>query len=272
MGKLIWMSDIHLNFIGAGRGVPMNDLLAFYTKLKESEGDSILITGDIAESHNVVPTLIQMQQMTNKPIYFVLGNHDFYGSSVADVRKSVQNIGKDIHWIPGNSGTELSASTILVGVDAWGDCRNGDYENSRITMSDWIYIKELHKGYRTGQAELKAAIQKLADTDARALNRSVTKAVKRGYKKVIIATHVPPFAEACLYAGRKSTPDGLCFWSSQILGTSIEPIAKANPDVQFDWYCGHTHSGVTLNVLNNLVVNVAQADYYDPQIAGIIEF
>lgn len=271
MGKIIWMSDIHLNFVGAGRGVPMNDLLAFYTELKEADGDALLITGDIAESHNVVPTLQQMSEHVGKPIYFVLGNHDFYGSSVRAVRESVQNIGPDVHYIPA-APIKLSSEAILIGVDSWGDCRNGDYKNSRITMSDWLYIEELNAGYRVGMAELKKAIQKLADADARQLARNVKAAVKSGYKHIIIATHVPPFANACFNAGRKSTDAGLCFWSSQILGTKIKPIAEKHSDVKFTWYCGHTHSGVTLNVLKNLVVHVAGAEYYCPQIAGEIEY
>ena len=306
MGKLIWCSDIHLNFVGGGKSVCAEALTEFYTALRETEGDAVLITGDIAESHNIVDTLKQMEQTVGKPIYFVLGNHDFYGSSVAAVRKSVKNIGADIHYIPAKA-IELSASTTLIGVDAWGDCRNGDYERSRITMSDWLYIKDLNQGYIHGMQPLKEAIQKLADADARALARQIRAALKvqtgckncqetghmghcaglgkyvvctecngtgkiKRYNNIIIATHVPPFKEACMYAGRKSTSDGLCFWSSQILGTTIKPIVQKHPDVNFTWLCGHTHSGVKFQAGVNLVVKVAQAEYYYPEMAEVIEY
>jgi predicted phosphohydrolase len=270
--KLIWCSDIHLNFIGGGKRLPEGELMDFYNSLKQAEGEAVLITGDIAEGHNVVDTLQEMSEAVGKSIYFVLGNHDFYGSSVEDVHNSVKNLGKNIKWIPKDAGTPLSDSTILLGVDGWGDCRNGDYENCKITMSDWLYIKELNRGYRQGMAELKKEIQFLADRDAKKLDKRVRAAIKKGFTNIILATHVPPFANACYNAGRKSTPDGLCFWSSQILGTSILPLVKASPEVSFTWLCGHTHSGVTLHVTPNLTVKVAQADYYYPTIEEELEY
>ena len=173
--------------------------------------------------------------------------------------------------MPKSWGVKLSKSTALVGVDGWGDGRNGDYENSRLTMSDWIYIAELNKGYLRGSDELLKALQRVADKDAQKLCKSVLKALEdTRTRRVIIATHVPPFEEACLYAGTKSTPSGLCFFSSQILGTSLLPIIENNPNIDFLWLCGHTHSKVTVHKQNNLVVKVAPSEYYHPQITEVI--
>ncbi len=260
MGTIIWLSDIHLNFLNA------EQRLKFYAAIPKC--DHIVISGDIAESHNVLTFIADMEMATGVPVHFVLGNHDFYGSSIKDVRAAA----KKLNWIPRNMGTPLSDDTILVGVDGWGDCRNGDYEHSRLTMSDWLYISELNTAYLKGSVKLKAALQKIADGDARKLAKRVTTALASGFKRIIIVSHVPPYAESCLYAGRKSTPDGLCFFSSQILGTTIGPIAKANPDIDFLWLCGHTHSKVKLNVLKNLIIQVAGSDYYYPTVAEEIEY
>lgn len=254
---LIWVSDIHLNFINKEARKD------FYKTL---EGDAIVISGDIGESHNIVSLIQEVESETGLPVYFVLGNHDYYGSSVKEVQKEVKKLG----WIPYTGGIELSRDTIMVGVDGWGDCRNGDYENSRLTMSDWLYIEDLRKGYGQSPEKLKEAIQALSDEDARRLKRKVNKAVKDGYKKVIIVTHVPPFEEACAYAGRKSTPSGLPFFSSKILGDSILPIANKNPEVDFLWLCGHTHSRVIYKPCDNMTVKVAKAEYYFPRVEEVI--
>ena len=261
--KLLWLSDIHLNFLRK-----FDDRQHFYTDVASWDADIIVITGDIAESHNVVQFVTEMELLTGKPVYFVLGNHDFYGSSIKKTRDSV----KHLNYLRRNTGTPISSTTILIGVDGWGDCRNGDYENSRLTMSDWLYIEELNVAYLKGTKQLKQALQKTADTDARLLAKRVTMAIKNGFKRIIIATHVPPFENACLYSGRKSTSDGLCFFSSKILGEKIKPIAESNPNIDFLWLCGHTHSKVVLHVRENLEVRVAGSEYYYPTVAGVIDY
>ena len=264
MGKLLWMSDIHLNFV--------RDASFFNAEVKNSVDQygisHVLVTGDIAESHNVIPYITDMECAIGIPVHFVLGNHDFYGSSIKKTRESVMHL----NYLRRNTGTPISSTTILIGVDGWGDCRNGDYENSRLVMSDWLYIDELRIAHGKGSAKLKTALQKIADTDARLLACRVKKAITDGFKRIIIATHVPPYEGACLYAGRKSTPDGLCFFSSRILGECIEPIAKAHTDIDFLWLCGHTHSKVVLHVRENLEVRVAGSEYYYPTVAGVIDY
>lgn len=259
--KLIWTSDVHLNFLHNQAEYRKE----FYDKLKDAEGDSILITGDIAESSNVVQYIEEMQAAVGKPVYFVLGNHDFYGSSVLAVKQSVKHLG----YLPKNMGTPLSDDTILMGVDGWGDTRNGDYENSHLTMSDWLHIDDLRKEYGKGMSALKVQLMKLADADARKLERRVLAAIKKGYKRIIIATHVPPFEEVCLNAGKKSTPSGLPFFSSRCLGEVILPIAKKHPNIDILWLSGHTHSRARHKPCNNLLSKVAKANYFYPQIEEI---
>jgi predicted phosphohydrolase len=259
--KLIWCSDVHLNFLDK------NSRQEFYEGIKAANGDVVVISGDIAESHNVVSMIKEMETYTNKPVYFVLGNHDFYGSNVSTVKRSVRSLG----WLGGKAYVPLSCSTALLGVDGWGDCRLGNFGGSRLTMSDWLYIEDLRKGYGQGRDELKAAIQKLADADARKLRRNVLAAIKDGYNHIVIVTHVPPFEQACLYAGRKSTEDGLPFFASKCLGDAILPIAKKYSDIDFLWLSGHTHSRVTFHPIANMVCKVADAQYYRPKIELVLQ-
>lgn len=271
--KLIWTSDVHLNFLYE-QTYKRNE---FYQQLKDAEGDAILITGDIAESHNIEKYLEEMNRIVRKQIYFVAGNHDYYGSSIRTMRARLKKIGY-AHYLPKSSYVKLNKHTALVGQDGWGDCRNGDYEGSqrgfrdRFIMSDWIHIKELNKAYHKSSDDLLITLQRIADKDAERITKSVLHCLRdKNVTRIIIATHVPPFEEACLYAGRKSTPFGLPFFSSQILGVAILPIVEANPNIDFLWFSGHTHSSVTVEKRPNLIVLVAQSEYYRPQIADIIE-
>lgn len=269
--KLIWCSDIHLNFLGR------DDKELFYQDLKDADGDNILITGDIAESPNIAPILAAMHDYTGKKIYFVAGNHDYYEGSIVKDRARFKKF-KFAHYLPKRSYVKLDKHTALVGQDGWGDCRNGDYEESqkglnKFTMADWLYIKELNKAYLKYDADvLKLALQKIADKDAERMCRSVTRALMdKNIKRVIIASHVPPLEEACLHAGRKSSPYGLCFFSSKIFELVIIPIVEKHPEVDFLWLSGHTHSSVTVEKRPNLTVRVAKSEYYYPQIESIIE-
>ncbi len=79
--KAIWLTDIHLNF-----ALP-EDLLKFTNHLKSEKADCIFLTGDIGEAHNSLMYLEMLAETVQCPVYFVLGNHDFYGSSILNVRE-----------------------------------------------------------------------------------------------------------------------------------------------------------------------------------------
>lgn len=258
MAELAWVSDIHLNFLNS------NQRQDFYESLK---GHDVVISGDIGESTNVFNLIEEMETATGKAVYYVLGNHDYYESSIKKVRRKAKKHGVWLQHAP----VELSSDTIMLGVDGWGDGRNGDYEGSRLVMSDWLYIEELFKAYHTSSVELLRALQKIADGDARLLRKNVKKAILRGYRRIILVSHVPPFEEASQYAGKKSTPDGLPFFSSKILGELLLPVAKKHPEVDFLWLCGHTHSRVKYKPCENMTVKVAKAEYYRPQIEEILD-
>ena len=264
--QLIWVSDIHLNFLSE------SDRQEFYKKIvraSTNEVCAVIISGDIAESHNVVSLLKEMCDVTRLPVFFVLGNHDFYGSSVTQVKRSV----RAFSYIGNKTFVPLTNTAALVGVDGWGDCRYGDFENSSLTMSDWIYIDDLRGPYGlrcyVEHDPLKDKLQELADKDAKALARKTKAAIKAGYTKIILVTHVPPFEEVCLNAGRKSTPSGLPFFASKVLGEKILPIARKNPNIDFLWLCGHTHSRAKYKPCDNMTVRVAKSEYYFPQVESI---
>ena len=79
--KLVWLTDIHLNFINSG------ELDNFCNKITSIHPDGVLIGGDIGEAPSLTNLLITLEQKLRCPIYFVLGNHDYYHGSICDVRE-----------------------------------------------------------------------------------------------------------------------------------------------------------------------------------------
>ena len=61
-----------------------------------------------------------MAQHIAKPIYFVLGNHDYYQSTVENVRQKVAELSQEnpsVNWLPETSLIQLSKDTLLLGED-----------------------------------------------------------------------------------------------------------------------------------------------------------
>lgn len=95
--RLAWLTDIHLNFI-SDEGVD-----ALCAAVAESEPDAVLIGGDISEAEPLAEHLTAIAGRLTRPIYFVLGNHDYYRSSIAAVRDQVARLCERVehlHWLP----------------------------------------------------------------------------------------------------------------------------------------------------------------------------
>ena len=70
MKRVVWLSDIHLNFLNP------KERETFFSSILEQNPDALFITGDIAEAPTLEPLLMEMNQSIQRPVYFVLGNHD----------------------------------------------------------------------------------------------------------------------------------------------------------------------------------------------------
>lgn len=265
--KLIWLTDIHLNFL------EMNKCLEFYQRLKDSEGEIILISGDIGESNSTPNLILEMAQEIGKSIYFVLGNHDYYHSDVKSVRGDMIKLMRDknhnICYMPSTDYRYLDNQTCLVGIDGWADGRNGNFVNSHVRLNDHRLIRDL---FVAGLSmELRQKLEQLADRDAEELHHSLTMANTGKIKKIIVLTHVPPFPEVCLYRGKQSDDDFLPFYSSKATGDVIMEFAKLYPKIDLLVLCGHTHGKAEWSPLKNLVVKCGEAHYGNPDIQEIIE-
>lgn len=266
--KLIWLTDIHLNFLD------VNKRKNFYQNLLKNNADALLITGDIAEAPNLVDILEEMVNDIKKAIYFVLGNHDYYRSQINSVRAAITELTAKqnyLFWLPAAGIQQLDNNTILVGQDGWADGRLGDYYHSDTSLNDSRMIADLFQQKILGKTQLLEKMQQLADNDAQELNYQLDQAIAKRPEKIIILTHVPPFKEAATYKGKISDDDNLPFFTSKATGDILLNAATENNTIEFLVLCGHTHGKAFYQPLHNLVVKAGKAEYYSPDVQEIID-
>lgn len=275
--KLAWLTDIHLN------ACTYDQRMAFYQTIKDADVDGVLITGDIGDSISVESFLVEISALDTQT-YFVLGNHDYYMGSVPHTR-NIMFWGDEIIYLPHSmDGEKLNDHVHIVGQDCWADGRNGNYAGSPVVLNDRRYIKELADASKLDLMDMALSqspdkkgihlltkMQELADADSLELEGKILNAVKRGAKKILIAMHVPPFAENAYYNGKMSDDNYLPFFSSKVTGDMLLRVCAAYPDIEFQGYCGHSHGKSVYQPLPNLIVKCGEAEYGKPTIQEIIE-
>ena len=267
--RLAWLTDIHLNFMDA------TERRRFLESVKE-QADVVAVSGDIGESHDVVKYLQEIDEVIQKPTYFVLGNHDFYRGSIAETRVRVAELAgesKHLNYLTAMGVAELTPATAIVGHDGWPDGRLGGYENSEVILSDHLLIAEIsqwYENYSLNKHGLKETLTNLADEAARHFEAMLEEAAGT-YPNVIAVTHVPPFREASWYQGKVSGDDYLPYFACKVVGDVLGRTMQAYPQSNLLVLCGHTHSGGELQVLDNLQVLTGEARYGQPVIQQVFE-
>ena len=262
--RAVWLTDIHLDFLSESA------CAAFFESVLSQRPDGVFLTGDISVAPSLLAHLRAMADVLQRPIYFVLGNHDFYHGSIATVRAAVSECGRSqalLRYLPDAGVVPLTKSTALVGTDGWGDSRYGDYARSSVRMNDHVLIKELT---RLTQSKLQEQLRHLGNEAAGYLRETLPKALDQ-FRRVIVLTHVPPFQEACWYQGKVGNDEWLPFFACQAVGDVLRDLMENRPEHQLDVYCGHTHHSGTAQILPNLRVFTGEAEYGAPQINKVIE-
>jgi Icc protein len=257
--QLAWATDIHLEFLTPPA------LAAFCVTLAKSSAEAFLISGDISQARGLDKHLRILERTLERPIYFVLGNHDFYHGSIAQVRaRAAEDTARSVflNWLPSTGPVELGENTGLVGHDGWADGRLGDYANSPILLNDYRLIEDF---LGLDAAERLELLNQLGDEAATYFEQHLPDALAR-WQQVIVLTHVPPFAEAAWHMGRMSDEDWLPHFACKAAGDVLRAAMLAHPDREMLVLCGHTHSPGEVAVLPNLQVVTGGTRYGEPRL------
>ncbi|MEQ8676426.1 MAG: metallophosphoesterase [Aggregatilineales bacterium] len=263
--KLAWLTDIHLEMVAQSR------LDALLREIRNHDVDALLIGGDIADANTLGLHLLKIADALKIPMYFVLGNHDYYGADIPQVRhtaKLLTDKNPYLFWLPQTGVVELSTTTALVGHGGWSDGGYGNFMQSEIMLNDYVHIKSL---ITDDKAERLAKLKNLGEDAADCLRPLLEKALN-DYEHVYVLTHSPPFIEACWYEGKTPALDDayLPHFTCKVIGDLLLEVATTHPDKTITVLCGHTHGSGTAQIRPNLEVITGGAEYENPLIQQII--
>ncbi len=284
--RLIWCTDVHLNFLKHPQGA---EKFGQYLR-EETAGEALLLTGDISEAPSLDYHLRQLMGGFQRNTYFVLGNHDYYKGSFASTEKAVQ---KYALWLDHGEVHKLTEKVALVGSEGWYDAEFGNPMAAKFGMTDWKDIQDLEQlpgipfGIkRVRRIDGKTVRDVLLDQEARQRVIDVCRDRAKDFaerareslldalttfERVIFATHYPPFEGATWHEGQLSDSMWVPWFSSKVMGEMLLEVADAHPDRRILVLCGHTHSSGVCTPRPNLTVLTGEAVYGSPDLAGILD-
>jgi len=261
--RMIWISDLHFDLVKEHR---IEQLL---NEVRQMKPQLVVITGDISTHARIDRDLSRFADH-KIPTYFILGNHDYYMGGFAATETIVDELCEALpNLVRLREGTVvlLKHGIALVGIGGWGDGRSGLGNQTPVRMRDSDLIKDL---LFLDTDELYEKLNTLGDASARSMAFTLSTALKMA-DHVYVATHVPPWEEACRHNGSPGTPEYLPHFVNVALGHAIMEIAKENPRKQITVLCGHTHDEYSYQAADDITVKVAGAIYGAPVIAGIFD-
>jgi len=258
--RIAWTSDCHFD-----RAAPAA-VDHFLDTLRSAAPEAVIVTGDLSNASRVITDLESIADAAAATIYHVLGNHDYYGSSIGNLRDAVIALTTrraDIQWLPPAGPIRLTHETLLVGIDGWADGRHGDPLRTPLVLNDDRLIAEV--AAHDGRAAKLLVKRILADADATRLGVLLERAATEQAKQILVATHVPPFVEALAPGSRESHPDWHPLLVSGATGAVLRAFATEHPEINVRVLAGHSHRACRVSILPNLTVTVAGARYGQPR-------
>jgi len=264
--KLLWLTDTHLDHADA------SSRQAFFEKLRSTVYDAVVITGDISISRQLATHLGELAQAcAPRKIYFLLGNHDFYGSSFEEVDRiaatccakhpNLQHLGQ-------GEVVRLGPNSALVGHRGWSDGRayGGRRTSRRFPDQDGIRDLRYHSTF--------PAFRKMdrLGRESGCYFRRVLPYALTSFRHVLIATHVPPFERAVRFSGKPCDSLHLPHYVNASAGAVIQRVSEHFPRTKVTVLCGHAHHGNTVQIADNLEVRVGQVHKGSPAIQSVFEF
>lgn len=231
----------------------------------------LILTGDIATSKNIVNCLKQLA-IFDFPIYFVLGNHDYYGSSFTKVDEEIKELTnkyENLIWL--DKTIMVIDEVLLIGTTGWYDARVGNLK-SPVKLNDWRLIEEFKSGFFNRDL-LVNVIRELSNIYLEQIKekmKNINSSSLNEIKKIIIATHVPPYMEACVYQNQVSNSNYLPWFTNIALGAMIDEYSLIHPEKEIMILCGHSHEA---NIFKKYRITcyTGKAQYNDPSLAGKLD-
>jgi hypothetical protein len=217
----------------------------------------VVVTGDISNGKHLSTHLRELADACKpRPVYFVCGNHDYFGSSFERVRQDLGIICaklSNLHHLGHGEIIPLGDHEALIGHGGWADGRAGHGSASRVHNPDFYGIEDF-RGMGTDACFQK---MKKLGRESGEYFRMILPYALTCYRHIWIATHVPPFTQAVLWNGKQSSYKFQPHYTNVSVGYVLWQMSKAFPRSTMTVLSGHTHSQVSLYLRPNLHVHTA---------------
>lgn len=250
--RLLVLSDLHLDKSS------QSSKADFLKRLKATDYDSVLITGDISVASLLPKHLGEIVQASGRPVIITSGNHDYYGSSFYEVDKAIESIcakHPNLIALGGGEIIEFSRTTCLVGHRGWYDGLAGSGAKTRVESPDRYAIEDFRNLSRSA---FFRKLKDLGEESADYFRRLLPLALSR-HRHVLLGTHVPPFTQGLRFDGKRCVWNRQPFFSNQALGNLIWGISKHHPGRKIQVLAAHTHSHAAVMLRPNLSMRIAAA-------------
>jgi UDP-2,3-diacylglucosamine pyrophosphatase LpxH len=278
MSRLLFCTDIHLDHLPSPESAR---IFGDYLR-REQEFDAVVVTGDVAEARSVASLLDRFAEGIGAAnVYWIEGNHDHYGSSIVAAQTEFrQTKRKNVVWLNNADPVLLDAETALIGKYAWYDGVHGGALQSNVVLADFSLVSDLHQHFnerswtrganKGSRNALLAMLRDLANAAAAEVEGTLRRALGQR-KRVVFATHVPPFPGACWYMGQLSNAAWMPWFTCDAMGKMLERVAAEHLNNTILVLCGHTHSAGVYQHAPNLRVLTGRAVYGAPDVSALVE-
>lgn len=252
--RFAWFSDVHLGLTALPSFKRM-----FIARLNDANVDGLFLTGDISTGILIESNLIYLARKFEKPIYFVLGNHDYFGRHTNSVHSDVKRICSEhpnMHWMTDSGVLELNEYVAVVGTEGWFDAV-GDTRALRWTF-DWFMTLDFLQ--LDGMPERIVRWREMASASATLVAKNLRQALKT-HGEVYVLTHFPPWLDATVLTGSFTERLRASYNTNTVMGRAIEEVMREHPDQKVTVLSGHTHAPCHLQVRDNVECHVARANY-----------
>lgn len=217
--RLLVLSDLHLEFhADGGRG--------FLRSRPPDHADVLVIAGDLtlgSRLSRVLPVLCSMYP----EVVYVVGNHEYYGSSSAAVHKALEKLEQahgNLHWL--HHSTKVVQGLRFAGTPLWFR----DTPDARLL-----------RGVLNDFSMIRGFVPWVFEENARALAFLKTALPTAD----VVVTHHMPVAQAVAarFRGERSNCYFLCDVQQELAAAQV--AKGGGPKL---WICGHTHDSVDVEV------------------------
>lgn len=242
-----------------------------WAKLASIQYDAALIIGDISVAAQLQQHLgLISKACWPRPVYFLLGNHDYFDGSFAGVDRLVAETCQHLrNLIPLGGGEiiSLTPDTALVAHRGWYDGQAGAGARTWVDTPDRHRINDF-KGL--SRPEFFAKIKDLGRESARYFRRVLPLALSQ-YHTVLLASHVPPFWQGIRHGGASCDWHHQPYFSNMAAGNVIASIARYFPNRRIVVHAAHTHCPVHVRLSANLEIHVAGSQPGFPALQGVVQ-